>query len=286
MFGKDQKLKLELIDTPGVNSYDIYGPKQPKGLGFSKVKLKSIFDKRTCTPGPNSYNLEVDVSKRTRGTRFVTSKQDRSNFLRLSNIPGPNSYIIQLPGQPKLMRNLRSASMRSSTRRDSEFSKMGVGPGIGRYVLQTENKWSIPKNTNPDLHTFGPIKDRFADSNCFQGDMARAASVPGPGMYKFDKSFQRVRQLLPEREGQRLYKLAGKNQKGKRFLGKQNELGVKPHTFGADKDRFKDSVYGRLDLIAEAPGVGEYDIARADFHTTGDIRADICVPVLPPRKKQ
>lgn len=26
------------------------------------------------------------------------------------------------------------------------------------------------------------------------------------------------------------------------------------HTFGANKDRFKDSVYGRLDLKAEIPG--------------------------------
>jgi hypothetical protein len=281
MFGRDTKLKQELIDTPGVNSYDIYGPQKPKGLGFSSVKLKSIFDKRTGTPGPNSYDLEVDVSKRCRGTRFVTSKQERTPFDKPRNTPGPNSYIIQLPGQPKRMRNLRSASMRSATRRDSEFSKMGVGPGIGRYVLQTVNKWSIPKNTNPKLHTFGPIKDRFADSNCFQGDMSVAAAIPGPGMYKLDHSFQRTRQLLPEQEGQKLYKLAGN---GKRFLGKQNEMGVKPHTFGADKDRFKDSMYGRLDLIAQAPGVGEYDVARADFHTTGDIRADICVPVLPRRK--
>lgn len=277
-FGKEPKLPQELIDTPGVNSYNIYGPKKPAGLGFSKIKLKSIFDKRTNVPGPNSYNLETDVSTRTRSVRFVTSKQERTPFDKPKPIPGPNSYIIQMPGQPKRLRNLRSASMRSSTRRDSEFTKMGVGPGIGKYVLNTVNKWSIPKNTNPELHTFGPIKDRFANS--FQGNMARAASVPGPGSYKFDVSFQRTRQQLPENEGQKLYKLAPQ---GKRFLGKQNEVGVKPHTFGADKDRFKDSMYGRLDLIAEIPGVGEYSISRADFRTSGDTRSDICVPVLPPR---
>jgi len=54
-FGQEMRLKRELVDTPGVNSYDAYGTAKPKGLGFSSVELKSIFDKRTGTPGPNSY---------------------------------------------------------------------------------------------------------------------------------------------------------------------------------------------------------------------------------------
>ena len=32
------------------------------------------------------------------------------------------------------------------------------------------------------------------------------------------------------------------------------------HTFGADKDRFKHSFMGRLDLKAEIPGVGTYNL--------------------------
>ena len=32
------------------------------------------------------------------------------------------------------------------------------------------------------------------------------------------------------------------------------------HTFGADKDRFKHSFMGRLDLKAEIPGVGTYTL--------------------------
>jgi hypothetical protein len=44
------------------------------------------------------------------------------------------------------------------------------------------------------------------------------------------------------------------------YLGKQNEIGNKPHTMGADKDRFKNSIYGRLDLAAESPGVGQYNL--------------------------
>jgi len=250
MFGKAPKLRWDLDENPGVNSYDIYGPKPLKGLGFSTVKLKSIFDKRTGTPGPNSYNLEVDVSKRTRGCRFVESNAERTPFGKPQPIPGPNSYIVQLPREAPRLRHMKSASFRSASKRDSEFTKMGPGPGIGRYVLQTLNKWSQPKNFNPAIHTFGPIKDRFANS--FQGNLAMSAEVPGPGMYSIDaKSFQRIRQPTPV-PGKRLCKTM--------YLGKQNEIGNKPHTMGADKDRFKNSIYGRLDLAAESPGVGEYNL--------------------------
>jgi len=252
MFGKSPKLRWELDENPGVNSYDVYGPQPAKGLGFSKVKLKSIFDTRPGIPGPNSYNLEVDVSKRTRGCRFVQSRAERTPFDKPQPVPGPNSYIVQLPREAPRLRHLRSASFRSESQRDSEFGKTGPGPGIGRYVLQTANKWAQPKNFNPLIHTFGPIKDRF--SNSFQGDLAMAAAVPGPGMYAVNKqSFQRSRQPTPV-PGRRMCKTP------QGYLGKQNEVGNKPHTMGADKDRFKNSIYGRLDLAAESPGVGEYNL--------------------------
>jgi hypothetical protein len=251
-FDKGEKLPYELRDTPGVNSYDIYGAKPLKGMGFSSVELKSIFDPRcqSKNPGPNSYNLEVDVSKRCRGCRFVEGGKGRVPFPEAQPIPGPNSYLVQLPQQAPRLRRMKSASFRSASVRDSEFSKVGVGPGIGKYVLQTANKWSQPKNTNPLVHTFGPIKDRFANS--FAGNLAVSAAVPGPGMYDVNsRSFQRVRNP-PHPPGKRMCKTP--------YLGKQNEIGNKPHTFGADKDRFKNSIYGRLDLAAESPGVGEYNL--------------------------
>lgn len=251
MFGKSPKLTLELSETPGVNSYDIYGPQKSKGLGFSTVKLKSIFDTKPGIPGPNSYNIEVDVSKRTRGIKFVKSGAERFAFSKPKPVPGPNSYIIQLPGPPPRLRHLRSASFRSESRRDSEFTKMTPGPGIGKYVVPTVNKWSEPPNWDPSIHTFGPIKDRFANS--FQGNLAMAASVPGPGMYNVNaKSFQRIKNPGPAEPGTRRRKT--------KYLGKQNEIGDKPHTMGADKDRFKNSIYGRLDLAAESPGVGAYNL--------------------------
>ena len=113
--------------------------------------------------------------------------------------------------------------------------------------------------------------------------MKVAASVPGPGFYSAaHKSFQRTRQQLPEEPGMKMYK----SFRGQKIMGKQNEIGLKPHTFGADKDRFKDSAYGRLDLIAQLPGVGEYNISDADGKTAGDTRSDICVPVLPHKYKR
>lgn len=44
-----------------------------------------------------------------------------------------------------------------------------------------------------------------------------------------------------------------------RHLGKMNQVPIVTHTFGADKDRFKNSVFGRLDLAAQIPGPGTYD---------------------------
>ena len=35
---------------------------------------------------------------------------------------------------------------------------------------------------------------------------------------------------------------------------KQSSVYFSRHTFGADKDRFKNSIFGRLDLAAEIPG--------------------------------
>ena len=48
---------------------------------------------------------------------------------------------------------------------------------------------------------------------------------------------------------------------GRKFIpkGKQNEKKSPAiHTFGADTDRFKHSILGRLDLAAETPGPGWY----------------------------
>jgi hypothetical protein len=246
-FNKAEKLPFELNTNPGVQSYDISGAgKKVSGGRFNHSHLKSIFDPKNDYPGPNSYVTEQDVSKRQRGVRFVTGKKVSSMDLG-HEVPGPNAYQTKPTYAycPAHMRRLNSASLRSGTRRDSEFSKRT--PGAAKYYsLPTGNRWDIPKNFNKDIHTFGPIKDRFANS--FQGNMAEVEAIPGPGAYM---------QILQKPEQ------ASEGGRRSKYVGKQNEIGKRFHTMGADKDRFKNSIYGRLDLIAAIPGVGSYDVHHA-----------------------
>lgn len=245
-FSKSRRLDRDLIDTPGVNSYDITrNSLRSSGGKFSNVFLKSIFDPRNNNPGPNSYETEVPVEKRTQGIKFVTGKAG-SSLLPTEVTPGPNSYQIQETREykPPRLKKLNSASLRSNSRRDSEFTKMTPGPGIGKYSIAGNDAWDQKPNLNKNIHTFGPIKDRFANS--FQGNMKVIGEVPGPGKYHPELVIKPKKAPLGGRKS--------------KYLGKQNEIGVKPHTFGADKDRFKDSMYGRLSDIAKIPGTGEYDI--------------------------
>lgn len=248
-FSQARRLDRELLSTPGVNSYDISSGQgktlKSNGGKFSNVFLKSIFHPRNDHPGPNSYDTEVPVEKRTTGIKFVTGKAG-SSLLPADQTPGPNSYQIKpiKEYKPPRIRKLNSASLRSASRRDSEFSKKTPGPGIGKYSVAGADPFLIPKNRNRDIHTFGPEKDRFANS--FQGNMAKIREVPGPGKYHPELI---VKPMTAPTGGRK-----------SKYLGKQNEIGVKPHTFGADKDRFKDSMYGRLSDIAKIPGTGSYDV--------------------------
>ena len=49
------------------------------------------------------------------------------------------------------------------------------------------------------------------------------------------------------------------------------------HTFGADKERFKHSFLGRLDLVAELPGVGSYSLP-----SFGDYKPPPATATIPP----
>ena len=169
-----------------------------------------------------------------------------SSLLPTEITPGPNSYQIKniKEYKPQRIKKLNSASLRSESRRDSEFTKMTPGPGIGKYSIAGQDAWDKPKNLNRNIHTFGPIKDRFANS--FQGNMDVIREIPGPGKYHPELIVKPKTATIGGRKS--------------KYLGKQNEIGVKPHTFGADKDRFKDSMYGRLSDIAKIPGTGSYDV--------------------------
>jgi hypothetical protein len=244
-FSQARRLDRELVDTPGVNSYETTSPIKKPGGRFANTFLKSIFDPKNANPGPNSYNTEVPVEKRSRGITFVTGKAG-SSLISTEVTPGPNSYDIKFIHEykPNRLKRLKSASLRSASKRDSEFTKMTPGPGIGKYNIVSGDAWDQEKNYNKEIHTFGPEKDRFANS--FHGNLAVIRSIPGPGKYHPELIVKPVQATLGGRRS--------------KYIGKQNEIGVKPHTFGADKDRFKNSVYGPLVDIARIPGVGEYDV--------------------------
>ena len=58
-----------------------------------------------------------------------------------------------------------------------------------------------------------------------------------------------------------------------RYLGKQNDSRAPAlHTFGADKDRFKNSFCGRLDLAALIPGPGSYKLPELGAGMTSGIK--------------
>lgn len=245
-FSKARRLDIDLQDSPGVNSYNTTSPINKPGGRFGRVFLKSIFEPKNKHPGPNSYDLEVPVEKRSQGIKFVTGKAG-SSLLPTEITPGPNTYAVRYASEykPSRLKRLNSASLRSASKRDSEFAKMTPGPGIGKYNIISEDAWDQPKNMNREIHTFGADKDRFANS--FLGNMAVIKEIPGPGKYHAELIVKPASAPLGGRKS--------------KYLGKQNEIGLKPHTFGADKDRFKDSVYGRLSDIARIPGVGEYDVS-------------------------
>jgi len=110
---------------------------------------------------------------------------------------------------------------------------MTDAPGIGKYSLPDDiahvNTFAWSKSTYKRFQEFG-----------------RDNNVPSPTRYFSDEPVQ-----IENR------RIVG-NFKGP-YMGKQNESpSAALHTFGADKDRFKHSFCGRLDLKAMEPGPGEY----------------------------
>ena len=122
---------------------------------MGRTFLKSIFEPKNKNPGPNSYDLEVPVEKRSQGIKFVTGKAG-SSLIPTEITPGPNAYAVRYASEykPSRLKSLNSACLRSASKRDSEFTKMTPGPGIGKYNIISEDAWDQPKNVNKEIHTF------------------------------------------------------------------------------------------------------------------------------------
>lgn len=119
-------------------------------------------------------------------------------------------------------------------------------------------------------------------------NMGMDNKVPGPGAY-FDKKINEKREEEFLKSNARVVGAL----RGVKYLGKQNDKPVSAiHTFGADKDRFKHSFMGRLDLKAEIPGPGSYNdsvgsLSRRPktsvqaFGSSGQRIADVCKHGVP-----
>jgi len=252
-------------EVPGPAAYceDINRPKTMSGGRIGNAVLPSSLAPLNNNPGPNSYRVQDDVSKRCRGLRFKGGGKGRQPFPNPPPTPGPNAYRLRYPHEyvPPRVKKKSMGSFASRSKRDSFIGKVPDGPGIGKYSVPTGNRWELPSFVRlpPGFHTFGANVSRYL----YMGNLNHAASIPGPGSYELKGiGVQRpsTAGLDPAEGGRHLIS----SRSAPRLLGKQFEKGVMPeHTFGADKDRFKDSAFGRLDLIAKIPGPCAYDVVQA-----------------------
>lgn len=196
-------------------------------------------------PSPMHYMVTTyDMSNARNATPFSVAGLYRGKvpWPEPKPIPGPCAYktIRTTDLQSPFIRAKKSATFASTTGRDSFFDIQSPAPGPAKY--------NTIGNTFKGQHDLEWSRSTFTR---FQ-DIDRDNGVPPPTQY-FDEN--RDTTTKKARDSMRTSGAF----RGK-LLGKQNE---KPqgarHTFGADKDRFKHSTYGRLDLAALIPAPGHYD---------------------------
>ena len=172
-------------------------------------------------------------------------------------IPGPNAYPVKAAFEQVYSAYMESKPMGtflSKSDRGSYLQMLSDAPGPGRY--------SIDKGSNQVLKTFAWSKSKVKKANLYPDN-----GLPGPGAYLNNDEFDRE-ELDRIRNSMRT---AG-SFRG-RYVGKQqSERAPALHTFGADKDRFKNSFCGRLDLKALIPGPGQYELPKLGAGISGGIR--------------
>jgi len=237
------------LPGPGYYSPDIVsktsllaeGPSFPKGgygnAFLSKVKklnlIGGIYDIPGCRnkPGPGEYYKEREPDGRE--IKFTTSGKGRVPFDDLPKTPSSFDYYPQYkPGSPKLLLRKESATFCSNSEKIPN-PYMTDAPGIGKYTLPDDiahvNTFAWSKSSHKRFQDFG--KDNH---------------VPSPTRYFSDEPVH-----VDNHRNVGAFKGP--------YLGKQNETpSAALHTFGADKDRFKHSFCGRLDLKANEPGPLDY----------------------------
>lgn len=239
--------------NPGVGTYEInrsFIIKTPsdskKGNYSSKTKRESFLGPDSGVPSPMHYKVATyDMANARNAVPFSPSGINKGKvpWPDPLPIPGPAAYKTKASNQygysPFIVQK-KSATFCSTTGRDSFFDQQSPAPGPAKY--------QVLGRTFEGKHDLEWSRSTFTR---FQ-DIDRDNGVP-PSTRYFDESNDLVKKKSLE-------SLRSVGNFPRKLKGKQNEKpSVALHTFGADKDRFKNSVYGRLDLKAQIPAPGHYD---------------------------
>ena len=215
----------------------------------SNVRSSSVLGTAAFLPNGQIRRLPFDIKEQRRG------------------IPGPLAYFHNddfrmRTYKPKSLRKLPSASLRSASNRESFLDSTSSVPGPGLYdVAVGYNATTVMRSTN------------FSSSNDLQRPPIADNEVPGPGSYYkdslvFDKRNSNSKQpnkskLLISKNcinhGSNILETeALVSNSILEFIG-VSDFRKEPHTFGPGAGlRFKNTYFGRLDLIKEIPGPGAY----------------------------
>lgn len=269
-FGSGQhRFNKSTTPVPGIGTYSI-APAEAllqRSPSFSRKGYTNSFVSKspqliprpdTGVPGPAHYDTEKTtiayLSKLGKST-MVKSGKGRVPFPEPNENPGPLYYKINHDhADPPRLRKKKSASFCSTVGRDSFFDILPLGAKLSYDT----SKSSITPSGN--VYWSGKKEQRFTQ-------IGYDNKVPPSTTY-----FKGTVNADEEKVKRRGLRTVGVSHKA--LMGKQNEKRSPAlHTFGADKDRFKNSAYGRLDLAALIPGPSQYYVdyyaRERDKHRAG-----------------
>ncbi len=288
----------ELNPNPGVGSYETNvgtllrrtPSLSSKGYGNSFVskspKIAPFID--LGNPGPADYDIpsftQSPKYKQRPSTSFIQSGDGkRVPFAPPNDYPGPSDYHINyFPGKSPLLIHKKSATFESVTDRNSFFDQVSPSPPPGKYRIERADK--IYKSASGDInfakssreerfnhigrdnhvpgpHTYFQTPVQYSPGKSVHGQDNTNRSPPRSPSRGVDSQHSLHEGSITDDHTVKSLRSVGGQHRGK-LLGKQNERAAPMQTFGADKDRFKNSTFGRLDLIAEIPGPGSYNLCH------------------------
>jgi len=274
--------------VPGPAAYRLpqLGEGIQSGIKFGNgTKQSSIPLGDKCVPGPNAYAVKFEHQQiyshycKNKPSASLCSKSDRASYMTISKNPGPGDYNID-PNANTVQKTFAWSS--SKTKRGDDLTRNNGVPGPAAYFKtvphsrpstqggESSSRSSTATGTRSRPATTGE-RSRPTTSNSSRPKSSASVARPGTGQRQMTCTARAITDtgfLEEERVNMR----SVGNYRG-RYLGKQNDTrSPASHTFGADKDRFKNSFCGRLDLQAMLPGPGSYRLPELGEGISSGIR--------------